>query len=296
MTHNIPMGGTSGVEVVAEGGVSRRSVLQLAAFLGAGSLLGPSLVACAGPQTTGGGSLTGGDRRQAEHHAQPQPGSLDNKLNQYDAAVTVQRAVRQALTRIGLDLKPELVLAKSFDADLPHRVDRRAARRHPLLRQVTGHGRRRRDRDQALLPGQGRLRRLAVPRAAHLRQGRRQELHPHHQEAGRHPRLADVQHPHHAGRGQQGRGAARRHRLRTVHGRRRRLRHRHLPPRAQRELLGREGPARRGQRQPTRRRRARGSSRSPPARPTSSTRSPRSRPPASSPTRTSRCCRPRAPA
>ena len=48
MTHNIPMGGTSGVEVVAEGGVSRRSVLQLAAFLGAGSLLGPSLVACAG--------------------------------------------------------------------------------------------------------------------------------------------------------------------------------------------------------------------------------------------------------
>ena len=72
--------------------------------------------------------------------------SLDNKLNQYDAAVTVQRAVRQALTRIGLDLKPELVLAEVVRADLPHRVDRGAARRHPLLRQVAGHGRRRRDR------------------------------------------------------------------------------------------------------------------------------------------------------
>src|SRR6476620_4693040 len=42
MTHNIPMGGTSGAEVVAEGGVSRRSILQLAAFLGAGTLLGPT--------------------------------------------------------------------------------------------------------------------------------------------------------------------------------------------------------------------------------------------------------------
>ncbi len=45
--------------------------------------------------------------------------SLDNKLNQFDAAVTVQRAVRQALTKIGDDLAPELVLAESFDATKP---------------------------------------------------------------------------------------------------------------------------------------------------------------------------------
>jgi peptide/nickel transport system substrate-binding protein len=45
--------------------------------------------------------------------------SLDNKLNQYDAAVTVQRAVRQALTRIGQNLKPELVLAESFQLSSP---------------------------------------------------------------------------------------------------------------------------------------------------------------------------------
>ncbi|GMA18865.1 ABC transporter substrate-binding protein [Arsenicicoccus piscis] len=45
--------------------------------------------------------------------------SLDNKLNQYDAAVTVQRAVREALTRIGDDLTPQLVLAESFEATSP---------------------------------------------------------------------------------------------------------------------------------------------------------------------------------
>jgi peptide/nickel transport system substrate-binding protein len=119
MTHNIPMGGTSGAEVVAEGGVSRRSILQLAAFLGAGTLLGPTLVACAGPQSTGGGSATGGTGGKLSITLNRNLVSLDNKLNQYDAAVTVQRAVRQALTRIGLDLKPELVLAKSFEQTSP---------------------------------------------------------------------------------------------------------------------------------------------------------------------------------
>ena len=119
MTHNIPMGGTSGAEVVAEGGVSRRSVLQLAAFLGAGSLLGPAWSRVPDRRRTGGGAATGWHRRQAEHHLNRNLVSLDNKLNQYDAAVTVQRAVRQALTRIGLDLKPELVLAKSFTQTSP---------------------------------------------------------------------------------------------------------------------------------------------------------------------------------
>lgn len=119
MTHNIPMGGTSGAEVVAEGGVSRRSILQLAAFLGAGTLLGPTLAACAGPQSTAGGSATGGTGGKLSITLNRNLVSLDNKLNQYDAAVTVQRAVRQALTRIGLDLKPELVLAKSFTQTSP---------------------------------------------------------------------------------------------------------------------------------------------------------------------------------
>ena len=38
-------------------GVSRRAVLQLAGFLGAGVALGPALAACAGPQS-GSGSPT----------------------------------------------------------------------------------------------------------------------------------------------------------------------------------------------------------------------------------------------
>ena len=119
MTHNIPMGGLSGAKVVAERGVSRRSILQLAAFLGAGTLVGPTLVACAGPQSTGGGAATGGTGGKLSITLNRNLVSLDNKLNQYDAAVTVQRAVRQALTRIGLDLKPELVLAKSFEQTSP---------------------------------------------------------------------------------------------------------------------------------------------------------------------------------
>src|SRR3712207_662474 len=45
--------------------------------------------------------------------------SLDNKLNQFDAAVTVQRAVRQGLTAIGADLTPQLVLAERFELTAP---------------------------------------------------------------------------------------------------------------------------------------------------------------------------------
>ena len=45
--------------------------------------------------------------------------SLDNKLNQFDAAVTVQRGVRQALTRIDNDMKAKPVLAARFEHTAP---------------------------------------------------------------------------------------------------------------------------------------------------------------------------------
>ncbi|WP_157239992.1 ABC transporter substrate-binding protein [Catenuloplanes japonicus] len=95
------------------GAFSRRALLQFAGLLGAGSVLGPALAACAGPQTAAGTgkTLTIVLNRNLV--------SLDNKLNQYDAAVTVQRAVRQALTAIGSDLRPHLVLAESFEATSP---------------------------------------------------------------------------------------------------------------------------------------------------------------------------------
>ncbi|MDT0454085.1 ABC transporter substrate-binding protein, partial [Streptomyces hesseae] len=77
-------------------------------MVGAGLALGPALAACAGPTgTPGPGPLTMALNRSLV--------SLDNKLNQFDAAVTVQRAVRQGLTRIGADLTPELVLAERFE-------------------------------------------------------------------------------------------------------------------------------------------------------------------------------------
>lgn len=47
--------------------------------------------------------------------------SLDNKLNQFDAAVTVQRGVRQSLTRLAPDLTVQNVLAESFEMTEPTR-------------------------------------------------------------------------------------------------------------------------------------------------------------------------------
>ncbi|OZF01609.1 ABC transporter substrate-binding protein [Rhodococcus sp. 15-1154-1] len=91
--------------------VSRRNFLQYAGMAGGVTLLG-STVACAGP--TGKPSqdtLVLGLNRSLV--------SLDNKLNQFDAAVTAQRGVRQGLTRIGDDLTPQLVLADRFDATSP---------------------------------------------------------------------------------------------------------------------------------------------------------------------------------
>ncbi|MFJ8001119.1 ABC transporter substrate-binding protein [Streptomyces sp. NPDC096310] len=91
--------------------VDRRTLLRWGAVGGAGLALAP-LSACAGPTgAPGPGTLTLGLNRSLV--------SLDNKLNQFDAAVTVQRAVRQALTRIGPGMKPQLVLADRFEMAEP---------------------------------------------------------------------------------------------------------------------------------------------------------------------------------
>ena len=91
--------------------ISRRRLLQFGAA--AGFLLGTgSLAGCAGPTGLPGPStLTLALNRSLV--------SLDNKLNQFDAAVTVQRSVRQGLTAIGPETKPVLVLAKRFDMTGP---------------------------------------------------------------------------------------------------------------------------------------------------------------------------------
>ena len=91
--------------------LSRRSFLQYAGMAGGVTLIG-STVACAGPtgQPASSTLVLGLNRSLV---------SLDNKLNQFDAAVTAQRGVRQALTRIGDDLTPRLVLADRFEATSP---------------------------------------------------------------------------------------------------------------------------------------------------------------------------------
>lgn len=91
--------------------LSRRSLLRAGLAVGAGAALAP-LAACAGPVGAASpGSLTLGLNRSLA--------SLDNKLNQFDAAVTVQRGVRQALTRIDNDMKAKPVLAARFEHTTP---------------------------------------------------------------------------------------------------------------------------------------------------------------------------------
>lgn len=99
----------------------RRSVLKFASLAGAGALFAPVLAACAGPKgsansAASGAAASGGSLSIVLNRNLV---SLDNKLNQYDAAVTVQRAVREALTKIGDDLTPQLVLAESFEQTEP---------------------------------------------------------------------------------------------------------------------------------------------------------------------------------
>jgi ABC-type transport system substrate-binding protein len=109
-------GGSAFLGEVAQHSLSRRSLLRWGALAGAGAVLAPAVTACVGPSAPGPGvtgtsTLTLGLNRSLV--------SLDNKLNQFDAAVTVQRAVRQALTEIGDDLKPRNVLAESFELTSP---------------------------------------------------------------------------------------------------------------------------------------------------------------------------------
>lgn len=93
--------------------LSRRSILRGFAMFGGAAAMG-SLSACSSPtgsSGTGDGTYTIALSRELI--------SLDNKLNQYDAAVTVQRAVRQALTRIDDKLATQLVLADKFELTAP---------------------------------------------------------------------------------------------------------------------------------------------------------------------------------
>src|SRR4029453_18355129 len=91
---------------------SRRSILKLALAPGAGGTLGGLTTACATPT----GLPAAGTLNIALNRSLV---SLDNKLNQFDAAVTVQRAVRQALPRLTPDLKIQPVLAESFRLTAP---------------------------------------------------------------------------------------------------------------------------------------------------------------------------------
>lgn len=87
--------------------LSRRSMLRSGLLLSAGLAVAPAVVSCATPTgRPGPGAISLGLNRALN--------TLDNKLLQYDAALTVQRAVRQALTEIDADLKPRLVLADEF--------------------------------------------------------------------------------------------------------------------------------------------------------------------------------------
>jgi peptide/nickel transport system substrate-binding protein len=94
------------------GTLSRRNFLRLSAALGGAGALGLT-AGCATPTgLPGPGTLNIALNRSLV--------SLDNKLNQFDAAVTVQRGVRQALTRLTPDLKLELVLAERFELTKPN--------------------------------------------------------------------------------------------------------------------------------------------------------------------------------
>jgi peptide/nickel transport system substrate-binding protein len=100
--HPYPAGGT----------LSRRGLLKLLAAVGGVSALGVA-AGCATPTgLPGPGTLNLALNRSLV--------SLDNKLNQFDAAVTVQRAVREALTRLTPDLKLHMVLAERFELTKPN--------------------------------------------------------------------------------------------------------------------------------------------------------------------------------
>ncbi|EHI44593.1 extracellular solute-binding protein [Rhodococcus opacus PD630] len=90
---------------------SRRTLLRSGLLLGAGLTFG-SAAGCATPTGTPGPKTVSLALNRSLV-------SLDNKLNQFDAALTVQRGVRQALTEIDRDLRPQLVLADRFELVAP---------------------------------------------------------------------------------------------------------------------------------------------------------------------------------
>ncbi|RZT19461.1 peptide/nickel transport system substrate-binding protein [Mycobacterium sp. BK558] len=93
---------------------SRRSLLRSSLLLGAGLAVGSAAVGCATPTGRPGPTTMSLALNRSLV-------TLDNKLLQYDAALTVQRAVRQALTEIDQNLKPRLVLADQFRLVSPTR-------------------------------------------------------------------------------------------------------------------------------------------------------------------------------
>ncbi|WP_029112072.1 ABC transporter substrate-binding protein [Mycobacterium sp. URHB0044] len=87
--------------------LSRRTLLRSSLLLGAGLAVGSAAVGCATPTGRPGPTTVSLALNRSLV-------TLDNKLLQYDAAVTVQRAVRQALTAIDQNLRVQLVLADQF--------------------------------------------------------------------------------------------------------------------------------------------------------------------------------------
>ena len=87
--------------------LSRRTMLRSSFLLSAGLAVGSVAAGCAPPTGRPGPTTVSLALNRSLV-------TLDNKLLQYDAALTVQRAVRQGLTEIDQDLKPRLVLADQF--------------------------------------------------------------------------------------------------------------------------------------------------------------------------------------
>lgn len=92
---------------IADQPFSRRSLLRSSLLVGAGLAVGSALSSCATPTGRPGPTAISLAMNRSMT-------TLDNKLLQYDAALTVQRAVRQALIEIDEHLRPQLVLAEEF--------------------------------------------------------------------------------------------------------------------------------------------------------------------------------------
>ncbi|MHA3024657.1 ABC transporter substrate-binding protein [Mycobacterium sp. BMJ-28] len=93
---------------------SRRNLLRSGVLLSAGLAVGSAAAGCATPTGRPGPTTISLAMNRSMT-------TLDNKLLQYDAALTVQRAVRQALTEIDHQLRPRLVLAEEFTLTSPTR-------------------------------------------------------------------------------------------------------------------------------------------------------------------------------